>query len=91
MSKKLVSLLDLCVSSLSRGHANLLCIVPNLTDGPRRESKLIFRFKCPTIHKNNKILRNACAPLKAVEREVQSGQGAPKPSTDHAFLLRSVV
>lgn len=27
------TLLDLCVSSLRRGHANLLCIVPILTDG----------------------------------------------------------
>ena len=33
------TLLDLCVSSLRRGHANLLCIVPILTDDPRRESK----------------------------------------------------
>ena len=28
----------LCVASLRRGHANILCIVPILTDGPRRES-----------------------------------------------------
>ena len=35
---KLFTLLDLCVSSLRRGHANLLCIVPILTDDPRRES-----------------------------------------------------
>ena len=32
------SLLDLRVSSLRGGHANLLCIVPILTDDPRRES-----------------------------------------------------
>ena len=38
MRKKLDTLLDLCVSSLRRGHANLLCIVPILTDDPRRES-----------------------------------------------------
>ena len=38
--KKICTLLDLCVSSLRRGHANLLCIVPILTDVPRRESKL---------------------------------------------------
>ena len=38
-TKKLFTLLDLCVSSLRRGHANLLCIVPILTDDPRRESK----------------------------------------------------
>ena len=37
--KKFCTLLDLCVSSLRRGHANLLCIVPILTDDPRRESK----------------------------------------------------
>ena len=37
--KKLVTLLDVCVSSLRRGHANHLCIVPILTDDPRRESE----------------------------------------------------
>jgi len=36
----LFTLLDLCVSSLCRGNANLLCIVPILTDDPRRESIL---------------------------------------------------
>ena len=41
--KQLVSLLDLCVSSLRRGHANLLCVVPILTDDPRRESKVWLR------------------------------------------------
>ena len=38
LAKKLVTLLDLCVSSLRRGHANLLCIVPILTDDLRRGS-----------------------------------------------------
>ena len=32
LSKELFTLLDLCVSSLRRGHANLLCIVPILPD-----------------------------------------------------------
>ena len=32
------TLLDVCVSSLRRGHANLLCIVPILTDDSPRES-----------------------------------------------------
>ena len=40
VTKKLFTLLDLCVSSLRRGHANLLCIVPILTDDPRRESEI---------------------------------------------------
>ena len=35
--KKLFTLLDLCVSSLRRGHANLLGIVPILTGDRRRE------------------------------------------------------
>ena len=37
MHKKLVSLLDLCVSSLCRGHASLLCIVPP-REGPVAEA-----------------------------------------------------
>ena len=42
LKKKLFTLLDLCVSSLRRGHANLLCIVPILTDDPRRESEHVL-------------------------------------------------
>ena len=38
MPLRVLTLLDLSVSSLRRGHANLLCIVPILTDDPRRES-----------------------------------------------------
>uniref|UniRef100_M1CQR6 Uncharacterized protein n=1 Tax=Solanum tuberosum TaxID=4113 RepID=M1CQR6_SOLTU len=33
-AKKFGPFLDLCVSSLRRGHANLLCIVPILSDVP---------------------------------------------------------
>ena len=47
LPKKLDTLLDLCVSSLRRGHANLLCIVPILTDDPRRESnRMMFYLGC---------------------------------------------
>ena len=38
--KKKFTLLDLCMSSLRRGHANLFCIVPILRDDPRRESEV---------------------------------------------------
>ena len=38
LARDMFTLLDLCVSSLRRGHANLLCIAPMLTDDPRRES-----------------------------------------------------
>jgi hypothetical protein len=46
VAQKLFTLLDLCVSSLRRGHANLLCIVPILTDDPRRESNSPVARKC---------------------------------------------
>ncbi|XLU97561.1 hypothetical protein S245_011901 [Arachis hypogaea] len=38
--KKFGPFLDLCVSSLRRGHANLLCIVPILSDVPEGTSLL---------------------------------------------------
>ena len=53
LAKKLVTLLDLCVSSLRRGHANLLCIVPILTDDPRRGSNGIFTTLVRNAHKCN--------------------------------------
>ena len=37
-TRRMTTLLDLLVSSLRRGHANLLCIVSSLTDDPRRAS-----------------------------------------------------
>ena len=36
------TLLDVCMSSLRRGHANILCIVPMLTDDPRRECNCCY-------------------------------------------------
>ena len=39
LQNELFALLDLCVSSLRRGHANRFCIVPILTDDPRRKNK----------------------------------------------------
>ena len=50
------TLLDLCVSSLSRGHANLLCIVPILTDDPRRESELIYIYIYNITIDNNSMI-----------------------------------
>ena len=47
--KKLGTLLDLCMSSLRRGHANLLCIVPILSDDPRRESSKVIPQKQKTV------------------------------------------
>ena len=50
ISLNLFTLLDLCVSSLRRGHANLLCISPILTDDPRRESSFYFVYHIGCIH-----------------------------------------
>ncbi len=47
--KKFGPFLDLCVSSLRRGHANLLCIVPILSDVSEEtamEVKLLFILTC---------------------------------------------
>jgi hypothetical protein len=56
----MITLLDLCVSSLRRGHANLLCSVPILTDDPRGESR--------TQRKRKR------APLPEVQRDVIAAQ-----------------
>ena len=48
----LFTILDVCVSSLRRGHANIIFIVPSLTDDPRRESAAVRGFH----------LRASCAP-----------------------------
>ncbi|GAU49918.1 hypothetical protein TSUD_180360 [Trifolium subterraneum] len=44
MAKKFGPFLDLCVSSLRRGHANLLCIVPILSDVPEGTNLLVRCF-----------------------------------------------
>ena len=44
-ANNLVHFSILCVSSLHRGHANLLCIVPTVSDDPRRESNSCLQNK----------------------------------------------
>ncbi|WZZ84406.1 hypothetical protein YC2023_112985 [Brassica napus] len=46
--KKFGPFLDLCVSSLRRGHANLLCIVPILSDVPEGT----ITFVTPSLYKH---------------------------------------
>ena len=41
------TLLDMCVSSLRRGHANLLCIVPILADEPSEEGSNHYWMQSP--------------------------------------------
>ena len=54
--QKLGTVLDLCLSSLRRGHANLLCIVPILSDDPRRESIYIYMCVCVRIYTHTQSL-----------------------------------
>ena len=72
-AKKLFTLLDLCVSSLRRGHANLLCIVPILLYVLPEEH--VYRCMPPLfIYVTN--LTCAC-----------HGQTCPRPPADaHALL-----
>ena len=55
-AKKLRYLLELCVSSLPRGHANLLCIVPILTDEPKLELPTNFRQYIIRVTLNNFLI-----------------------------------
>jgi hypothetical protein len=64
----MITLLDLCVSSLRRGHANLLCIVPILTDDPRRESNRKGKDKSKPLPK---VRNNVIAIQKGIA--VRSG------------------
>ena len=61
-AKKLFTLLDLCVSSLRRGHANLLRIFPTLTDAPRRASKKL-QTTCLTAHRGARLRAYRYIPL----------------------------
>ena len=81
----LFTLLDLCVSSLRRGHANLLCIVPILTDDPRRESDM--------------AVHSRANPKRQGRREVSwhlscdagsSGEADKVPADSRAFLFELV-
>jgi len=71
--KKFGPFLDLCVSSLRRGHANLLCIVPILSDVPEgtitTSTLTIYKhsfFTCPidVVHLPNINSLNGLVLLK---------------------------
>ena len=52
-------------SSLRRGHANLLCIVPILTDDPRRESdrirfRMLIALRCALHRCSNRDIQRRC-------------------------------
>ena len=63
--KMLELLLELCVSSLRRGHANLLCIVPILTYARRREKCEICHIHSPTVRSTHHTFSKLCTVLYA--------------------------
>ena len=80
------TLLDLCVSSLRRGHANLLCIVPILTDGTSEEGHIMISLTAghlgtsvdtrtpgsfPRVH--------ACGKNR-LGKKLSAPEGVPRPS-----------
>ena len=90
--KKLFTLLDLCVSSLRRGHANLLCIVPILTDDPRRESKQQTAHRKKANQTQTSAHTQRCGwacfcfePPPKADSTLRSSQAVPHPSTNRAL------
>ena len=100
-TKELFTLLDLCVSSLRRGHANLLCIVPILTDDPRRESDLRLQIRFSIVHaqhlhtnQNPRRLCNRMAealPFRLDGRNVGSTPAAGMPGRPYVQRLRGLM
>ena len=78
-AKNLVTLLDLCVSSLRRGHANLLCIVPILSDDLRGESESSQR---PCKHTQVTI---PCIPVR--RRRAGAWEARSRPRLRQAAVL----
>ena len=75
-----------CVSSLRRGHANLLCIVQNLTDDPQRGSmraQLLLR----TAWNSHRSRRPQACPDSRHPHCLERGKSAPTP-TNEGFAKR---
>ena len=100
-TKELFTLLDLCVSSLRRGHANLLCIVPILTDDPRRESDVRLQISIRIVHAQHlhtnqdpRRLRNLMAealPFRLNGRNVGSTPAAGMAGRPYVQRLRGLM
>ena len=70
--KKLSTLLDLCVSSLRRGHANLLCIVPIFADD------LVRGSSCYGMDNYIPLASASSAPLMAQKKIFARPRGQKK-------------
>ena len=87
--KKFGPFLDLCVSSLRRGHANLLCIVPILSDVPEGTIYVVAHF---IINKNTVLgLGNVGLSWKTRWRSnVEYMQLPPKANKKHRLSIWTV-
>ena len=61
------TLLGLCVSSLRRGHANVLCIVPRLSDDPRRGS--IYNHRTSHRAQNHEIVYTCLTITRCFDKQ----------------------
>ena len=91
--KKFGPFLDLCVSSLRRGHANLLCIVPILSDVSEEtsfnsgvsiyeETYLVLKFRCGM---GMGMSRPPAAENDAVSLNLHCLYGGPQPESEGHF------
>ena len=86
----LFTLLDSCVSSLRRGHANLLCIVPSLTDDPRKETEMktcFLHIDIPTVtnHRQSFVNMPIGHHVHALERMIPEGNPRMCPTCKSVF------
>jgi hypothetical protein len=77
----LSTLLGFYVSSLRRGHANLLCIVPILADEPRRESMCMYHTVC-VYPRGGRHMSSSSGP--------NEGQSSPGPMIPTFPVVRRV-
>ena len=73
----MLTLLDLCVSSLRRGHANLLCIAPVITDDPQRgHANIICIPGCSSYRSFLRADRENAADEERLQ-DVEDGRAVP--------------
>ena len=87
----LLTLLDLRVSSLRRGHANFLCTVPILADDPRRESISVqsrWRHRYPC---HSRLPRARPANAAPCARHAVHAQHPGHDSQGHCPILAQTI
>ena len=89
-SEKLGTLLDLCMSSLRKNHANLLCIVPILSDDPRGVS-VGLSLSLSSFFLRASGASQAHRPLKGPHCLGLSGEGNSRPLSLSLSLSHTIL